>query len=189
MVKVTHTNGKMTLVINTSIFSAHVIEKAGKGSHLHGHNWDISVEIRIDDAINVDKYVVDVKRVKSFIDMFDHKTIFPRSAHVMSCIAHLGPAPGKPQPEGFDKSSRMVIGELFKIGTKNYLLPRVDIATIEVPHVTMENVAKFFAGAIGGFLKLPKGINEAKIIVKIAETKDNFVVYEHFVEYQEEDEE
>ncbi|MFA5072084.1 MAG: 6-carboxytetrahydropterin synthase [Candidatus Pacearchaeota archaeon] len=63
-----------TLKLKHHFDAAHKLEDyAGPCSNLHGHRWDILVEIEKDSLKN--DMVIDFKRIKEIINQFDHVTI------------------------------------------------------------------------------------------------------------------
>ena len=113
---------------------------------IHGHNWRAIVEIT--GMPREDGMIIDYKEVKSFLNRFDHKIWFPAPEHIGKCR---------------------------KLeGMRNFFLQFApdDIEMIDVPVITSEHMARFFAE---GIHKLSQSISSVK--VTLYESEKSYAEY------------
>ncbi len=128
-------------------FSAcHILPGHRRCGRLHGHTY--AVNVVIEGEMGGEGYVADffdVKGVlKKIIDKLDHRVLVPaRSARV--CVI----------PDG----RRLRV----RVDGKDYLLPRGDVALLDIPHVTAEELAQYILEKASGEVRRLGRVRELRI--------------------------
>lgn len=74
----------MLVRFNRTFAAAHrVWNDPGKCSNIHGHNYDVVVEITV-DALNEQNFVTPFEAVKNVVDSFDHVLILDQADPLLS---------------------------------------------------------------------------------------------------------
>ncbi|MGQ9582942.1 MAG: 6-carboxytetrahydropterin synthase [Thermoplasmatota archaeon] len=128
-------------------FSAcHLLPGHRRCGRLHGHTY--AVNVVIEGEKGEEGYVADffdIKRVfKRIIDALDHRVLIPaRSARV------------RVSPEG----------RALRIGAsgKEYVLPRGDVALLDIPHVTAEELAQYILERASGEVRGLGRVRELRV--------------------------
>jgi len=144
---------RITLERNTLRFAAaHFTTFGGECEPLHGHNYDVFVEIH--GALTPDSWVVDfgdAKRiVRGLCRELDHKFLLP----VLSKALTITPLSGELE---------------VKFGDKRYVIPATDIARLDIDNSTAERLAEWFAGRIAAELKALGAQNATSVNVGVEE--------------------
>lgn len=135
--------------------SAHMLTKHDKCSRLHGHNYEIEVEVEGD--LDEDNMLIDFGPFKAHVGKMvkelDHKIMLPKN------------------------NSELKISETDKQITVNtndgkyYRFPKEDVIILPLEATTVELLSKFF------YDKIKKAYPQFKITVTIAETPTSIVSY------------
>jgi 6-pyruvoyltetrahydropterin/6-carboxytetrahydropterin synthase len=145
---------RISIERNTLRFAAaHMATIAGQTEPLHGHNYDVIVEI--DGALSEpDSWVIDfgaAKRiVRSICQELDHK--FLLAARSPSLTA---------RPDG----ASLVL----ESGDKRYVMPKSDVVELDIDNTTAERIAEWFASRIAAALKDAGAANLTQVTVGIEE--------------------
>lgn len=112
--------------------AAHMATFAGTCEPLHGHNYDITVELEGD--LTEDAWVWDFgdlkRRVKAIADELDHRFLLQRDSHVLS--------------------SELVDGTWeVRFESRRYVFPESDVAVLPIDNTTAERLAEWIAGRLG----------------------------------------
>lgn len=128
---------KVTVERNRLRFAAaHMATFAGGCEPLHGHNYDVLVELEGD--LTEDSWVWDfgdLKRAtKAIIEHLDHKFLLQRDSRVLDIE----------QQEG-----AWVVG----FGARRYVFPATDVAVLAMDNSTAERIAEWVAGELLAYLR------------------------------------
>lgn len=111
--------------------AAHFATFLGECEPLHGHNYDVSVDVEGD--LTEDSWVWDfgdLKRLtKAIADELDHKFLLQRESRVLTIV------------EGADDWE-------ISYGGRRYVFPRSDVAALPIDNSTAERLAEWFAGRL-----------------------------------------
>jgi 6-pyruvoyltetrahydropterin/6-carboxytetrahydropterin synthase len=123
--------------------AAHVIAGHPKCGRLHGHSYAVHAVLHGDAG--PDEMVFDfgiVKRaMRTIADQLDHRLIAPAISVT---------AAGKGAVE-------------VKVGTKTYVVPRSDVAAIEVDASSAERLAEYFAKRLAATVAFPPSVHEIEV--------------------------
>jgi 6-pyruvoyltetrahydropterin/6-carboxytetrahydropterin synthase len=132
--------------------AAHMATFHAECEPLHGHNYDLIVEI--EGELTEDSWVWDfgdLKRTaKGIADELDHKFLLQRESRVLEI--------------------RELAGEWeVRFGERRYVFPRSDVAVLPIDNTTAERLAEWFAGRLmreygvraSTFRKLTVGVEES----------------------------
>ncbi len=128
-------------------FSAcHFIPRHEKCSRLHGHSYII--RLRLEGDIGADGMIMDfviLKRaLKRMIDEFDHRTLLPaKSSEVKISV--------------MDESVEVVSG------CKRYVFPKEDVALLDVPTTTAEEMTKMMTLRMLSEIQFPLNVTSISI--------------------------
>ena len=144
---------RITLERNSLRFSAAHFTTSSSGCEpLHGHNYDVLVEIR--GALSSDSWVLDFVEAKRIIAAIckelDHKFIL---------------ALGSPR-------LRIVECEVeyeISFGDRRYVIPKADVAALPIDNSTAERLAEWLAGRIAAEVTAAGGANLEEISVGVEE--------------------
>lgn len=138
-----------------TIACAHMLSKHDKCAHVHGHNYQIEVEIEgeLDENNMVIDFGIFKKDVSEMLNELDHKTLLPeKSKDFMLRV---------------DEKEILVT----TCDDKRYRFPRSDVVLLPLEATTSELMAKYFHSLIKR--KYPK----YKITVIMSETPTSRVIY------------
>ena len=146
-----------TVKVNGIKFSAsHFLKEPLKCSHLHGHNYYISVELS--SALDENFFVVDFldlkKKVKSVIKSLDHYILIPKNSKNILI-----------------KEVEDTV-EIMTNTNKRYVFPKSDVTFLPLQATTSELLAQYLHGEI-------KKIYPDKLVkVILEESKSTMAIYE-----------
>ena len=144
---------KIIIERNTLRFAAaHFTTFGGECEPLHGHNYDVTVEIS--GALTSDSWVIDFSEAKALVrglcKELDHKFIVPALSKDIA-VSRSG-------------------GELtLKWGDQRYVMPEKDSVSIDVDNTTAERLAEWFAGRIATELRSRGAENVTSVTVGVEE--------------------
>ena len=144
---------KVTVERNTLRFAAaHFTTYEGQCEPLHGHNYDVLVEV--EGELTGDSWVVDFSALKSMTrDLcreLDHKFILQRESKVLRI------------DEG--KSNWKV-----RFGDRGWVFPKSDVVALAIDNTTSERLAEWFAGRLRAALAARGATNITALTVGIEE--------------------
>ena len=144
---------KVTVERNRLRFAAaHMATFRGECEPLHGHNYDVIVEVEGD--LTEDAWVWDfgaLKRAaKAIADELDHKFILQRESTMLS----------------IDESET---AWKVSFGGRGYVFPKGDVAVLPIPNSTAECIAEWFSGRLAAFLRDEGATNIRKLTIGIEE--------------------
>jgi 6-pyruvoyl tetrahydropterin synthase/QueD family protein len=132
--------------------AAHFVTFGGRCESLHGHNYDIFVEVR--GALSDDSWVADfgeVKRaVREIIQPLDHK--FLLAAANPHCVA-----------------ARSGDSWEVRFGERRYVFPACDVAELDIDNTTAERLAEWLATRLAERLTKEGGSNIMSIKIGVEE--------------------
>ncbi len=144
---------RITLERNTLRFAAaHFTTSGGECEPLHGHNYDVFVQI--DGALSADSWVIDfgaAKRiVRGLCKELDHKFLLARASRDLTITEEAG--------------------EVTVIhGGKRYVMPVGDVAQLEIDNTTAERLAEWLAGRLAAALRSAGADNLTSVTVGVEE--------------------
>ncbi|MEK7247273.1 MAG: 6-pyruvoyl tetrahydropterin synthase family protein [Chloroflexota bacterium] len=138
---------------NTLRFAAaHFVTYGGRCESLHGHNYDVMVQI--DGALSEDSWVVDfgdVKRiVRELCQPLDHKFL------LATANPHLA-------------VSRVGNEYEIRFGERRYVMPASDVAELDIDNTTAERLAEWLASRLAARLADSGADNVMSISVGVEE--------------------
>ncbi|MFN0145743.1 MAG: 6-pyruvoyl trahydropterin synthase family protein [Dehalococcoidia bacterium] len=144
---------KVTVERNRLRFAAaHMATFRGECEPLHGHNYDILLELEGD--LTDDAWVWDFgmlkQAAKAIADELDHKFILQRD----STLLEIDERPGN---------------WAIRFGDRGYVLPKADVIALPIPNSTAECIAEWFAGRLLASLREGGATNVRKLSVGIEE--------------------
>ncbi len=145
---------RISIERNTLRFAAaHMATFGGETEPLHGHNYDVTVQIG--GALSADSWVFDfgdAKRlVRAICQELDHKFLLAARSTAMAI-----------EDEDGVVTIRTSAG-------KRYVIPKSDVAMLEIDNTTAERLAEWFAGRIAAALAEAGASNVTEITVGIEE--------------------
>jgi 6-pyruvoyltetrahydropterin/6-carboxytetrahydropterin synthase len=132
--------------------AAHMATFHGGCEPLHGHNYDVIVEVEGD--LTEDSWVWDfgdLKRAtKEIVDRLDHRFLLQADSRVLGIVEH---------------------AELWEVtfGERRYVLPKADVAVLPIDNSTAERLAEWVAGELVEHLGRQPGAKLRKLTVGIEE--------------------
>jgi len=144
---------RITIERNTLRFAAaHFTTFGGDCEPLHGHNYEVMVEIGGD--LTPDSWVIDFSEAKRLVrelcHELDHKFLLGTANGDLS-IAHAG------------GSYEITFGE------RRYVIPESDVAALEMDNTTAERLAEWFASRLASGLANLGAANVMSIAVGVEE--------------------
>ncbi len=128
-------------------FSAcHFIPRHEKCSRLHGHSYIVRLRLEGDngqDGMIMD-FVVLKKALRSMIDEMDHRTLLPAGSREVSI-----------REEG---GSVEVVN-----GCKRYVFPKEDVALLDVPTTTAEEMCRMMAKRLVRDIDFPSNVRSVSV--------------------------
>jgi 6-pyruvoyltetrahydropterin/6-carboxytetrahydropterin synthase len=128
---------KVTLERQTLRFAAAHFTASPSGCEpLHGHNYDVLVEIH--GTLTPDSWVIDFGRAKEIVRglciRVDHKFLLPSLSTALQITRDSGHVE-------------------IKYGSQRYVVPEADVAALEIDNSTAERLAQWFAASITDALR------------------------------------
>ena len=144
---------KITVERNTLRFSAaHFTTFAGECEPLHGHNYDVLVEL--EGELTEDAWVFDFVELKKIVAAIckelDHKFILQRDSRVLSI------------DEG-DTNWKV------RFGQRGWVFPKADVIALPIDNSTAERLAEWICGRLEERLRAAGALNLSAICVGIEE--------------------
>jgi len=132
--------------------AAHFTTSGEECEQLHGHNYDVSVEIEGD--LTPDSWVLDFSRLKrlarGLCDELDHRFLLPLENSALRIAA------GDTEYEiGF--------------GERRYVIPRADVAPLPIDNSTAERLAEWLAERLAKELRALGATNLRRLTVGVEE--------------------
>lgn len=144
---------KVTVERNRLRFAAaHMATFAGGCEPLHGHNYDVFVEVEGD--LTEDSWVWDfgdLKRAtRAIVDELDHKFLLQRDSRVLEI-----------QERDTDWGVRF--------GDRGYVFPKSDVVALPIDNSTAERISEWVAGRLLAYLRESGATSLRKLTVGIEE--------------------
>jgi 6-pyruvoyltetrahydropterin/6-carboxytetrahydropterin synthase len=144
---------RITIERNTLRFAAaHFTTFGGECEPMHGHNYDLFVEIT--GELTADSWVVDFSAAKDLVRdicrRLDHKFLLPTAGHALTIARNAGECE-------------------ITFADRRYVLPATDIAELDIDNTTAERLAEWFAGRILAGLRERDATNVTSIRVGVEE--------------------
>ncbi len=144
---------RITLERNTLRFAAaHFTTSGGECEPLHGHNYDLFVQI--DGALSADSWVIDfglTKRMaRDLCEELDHRFLLATGSRDL-------------QIDDTDGVVTIVHRD------RRYVMPRGDVAALDIDNTTAERLAEWFAGRLSAALAVAGADNLTSITVGVEE--------------------
>jgi 6-pyruvoyltetrahydropterin/6-carboxytetrahydropterin synthase len=119
---------RVTVERNTLRFAAaHFATFEGKAEPLHGHNYDVSVEVEGD--LTEDAWVIDFSELKAMTrelcKALDHKFLLQRESKVLQID---------------EEETKWKV----RSGDRGYVLPKADVIALPIDNTTAERLAEWF---------------------------------------------
>ena len=132
--------------------AAHMATFHGTCEPLHGHNYDVMVELEGD--LTVDSWVWDFGELKSavkeIVDELDHKFLLQRDSKVLQID---------------ERPTNWAV----RFGDRGYVFPKSDVAVLPIDNTTSERLAEWLAGRLISWMKDAGAVNVRKLTVGIEE--------------------
>jgi 6-pyruvoyltetrahydropterin/6-carboxytetrahydropterin synthase len=132
--------------------AAHMATFHGGCEPLHGHNYDVFVEV--DGGLTEDSWVWDfgdLKRAtKAIIDELDHKFLLQRESTVL-------------------RINELEDSWELRFAARHYRFPKEDVVALPIDNTTAERIAEWVAGRLAESLRHSGATNLAKLTVGIEE--------------------
>ena len=132
--------------------AAHFATFLGECEPLHGHNYDIIIEV--EGELTEDSWVWDfgdLKRTaKGIADELDHKFLLQTESRVLTIVEH-------------EREWEISYGE------RRYVFPKSDVAALPIDNSTAERLAEWFAGRLGASLQERGATSISRLTVGIEE--------------------
>jgi 6-pyruvoyltetrahydropterin/6-carboxytetrahydropterin synthase len=144
---------RITLERNTLRFSAaHFATFAGDCEPLHGHNYDVFVEIEGD--LTEDAWVLDFAEasriVAALCKQLDHRFLLPLESTALEI-----------------KANRTEYEIIF--ADRRYVVPKSDVAALPIDNSTVERLAEWFGGRVAAELGALGASNVRRVTVGVEE--------------------
>ena len=144
---------RITLERNGLRFAAaHFTTSGGECEPLHGHNYDLFVQI--DGALSADSWVIDfgmAKRiVRSLCEELDHRFLLAAASRDLQ----------------IDDTNGVVT---IVHRDRRYVMPKADVAALHIDNTTAERLAEWFAGRLATALAAAAADNLTSITVGVEE--------------------
>jgi len=135
-----------------SFSAAHFITSGGKCERLHGHNYEVSVQM--EGRLTLDRYVFDfvvLKRLLSAICLpLDHRFLLPENNPDINF-----------QKKGMEWEIRY--------GQRRYIMPEEDVLVLPLDNITAEKLAEYICDQLINSLKDYETDNLSSVEVGVAE--------------------
>ncbi len=127
-----HVTRRVTVERNRLRFAAaHMATFGGTCEPLHGHNYDVLVEL--EGELTEDSWVWDFgdlkRRAKAVADELDHRFLLQRQSRVLTIAEDAG-------------------AWEVRFGDRRYVFPSSDVALLPIDNTTAERIAEWFAGRL-----------------------------------------
>lgn len=138
-----------------TIAAAHMLSKHDKCARLHGHNYQVEVEIEgeLDHKSMVVDFGVFKSKVGELLKRFDHKILLPVES------------------EDFDVKVEEKQVSVISCEGRKYRFPREDVELLPLKATTVELLSKFIHDLI------KEKYSDFKITITMSETPTSVVVY------------
>lgn len=141
--------------------AAHFTTFEGQCEPLHGHNYDVIVEVEGD--LTEDSWVIDFTKLKALAkalcDELDHRFILQRDSRVL---------------EINEEEAEWKV----RCGERDWVLPKSDVVPLPIDNTTAERLAEWFAGRLKEALRAEGVTNLTAITVGIEEAPGQTGWYE-----------
>ncbi len=138
----------------TRFSASHFLADHDKCSRIHGHNYDVSVEVS--GNLNEKYFVVDFFELKMLVkkitDQLDHRLLLPENSKEI----HFK-----------EEGSQIKVD----IGEKHYEFPRSDVVLLPIEATTAELISKFIHD------KIKKEYIGYNVVVEVAESESSIAKY------------
>ena len=138
-----------------SFSAAHFITSGGKCERLHGHNYEVSVQM--EGNLTPDSYVFDFVVLKKLLSAIclplDHRFLLPE----------------KNLDIDFQKKEKE--WEI-RYGQRRYIMPEEDVLVLPLDNITAERLAEYICGKLIRSLKDYETDNLSSVEVGVAEAAD-----------------
>jgi len=134
---------------NMNFSACHFIPNHNKCGNLHGHSYGVHIELEgepDEDDVLLDFSIVK-GHIREFIELVDHRLMLPTLNQDIE-IGDMGEA------------VEIVVGR------KRYVIPREDVALLEITSSSAEMLAAYFARELGDRLKAFGNIREISVGVE-----------------------
>jgi 6-pyruvoyltetrahydropterin/6-carboxytetrahydropterin synthase len=132
--------------------AAHMATFRGECEPLHGHNYDVIVEVTGD--LTEDSWVWDFgelkRETKAIVDELDHRFLLQRQSRHLAIREEPG---------------RWVVG----FGAREYVFPAADVVALPIDNTTAERLAEWLCGRLRACLERAGATNVRKLSVGIEE--------------------
>ncbi|MFX0204630.1 MAG: 6-pyruvoyl tetrahydropterin synthase family protein [Candidatus Hodarchaeota archaeon] len=136
--------------------AAHILSGFGKCDRLHGHNYQVSVNLR---GEMTNEALIDFQELKQILSevcsQLDHKILLPYKSKKLMC--------------SFTSSTVEV-----KVGEKEYSFPMNDVQLLDIKSTTCENLAIWL------YERLKKRIAPLELRIRLEETPGSACEYGDF---------
>ena len=144
---------RITVERNTLRFAAaHFATFAGRCEPLHGHNYDVSVEV--EGELAEDGWVIDFSSLKSMTraicEELDHKFLLQHDSKTLTI------------DEGMSNWK-------IRFLERGWVFPKSDVLPLPIDNSTVEQLARWFAGRLRGQLSESGASNISSITVTLEE--------------------
>jgi 6-pyruvoyltetrahydropterin/6-carboxytetrahydropterin synthase len=133
--------------------SAHMATFGGDCEPLHGHNYQLTVEVEGD--VTHDSWVIDFSQIKrlarELCESIDHKFLLQRDSRLLLIDEHAD-------------SWEIRFGERLR-----YVFPKRDVAVLPIDNSTAERLAEWFHARIGAGLRATGWSNVVRLRVEVEE--------------------
>jgi len=143
---------KISVERNTLRFAAaHLTTSQGEAEPLHGHNYDLLVEV--EGNLSEDAWVMDFRELKRIAEalcqQLDHRFLLPRDNPVLEL-------------SDLDDAWQIAVGD------RRYVIPKSDVCTLPLDNSTAERLAEWFCHRLaealagrGNITSITVGVEEA----------------------------
>ena len=132
--------------------SAHMATWAGQCEPLHGHNYQLTVEVEGD--VTADSWVVDFSLLKRVVrercESLDHKFLLQRDSRVLAIS---------------EAAAAWEVGA----GERRYVFPKSDVAVLPIDNTTAERLAEWLHGEVAAALRAHGATNIRHLRVEVEE--------------------
>jgi 6-pyruvoyltetrahydropterin/6-carboxytetrahydropterin synthase len=141
--------------------AAHLTTFEGQCEPLHGHNYDVIIEVEGD--LTEDSWVIDFAKLKSLAaalcDQLDHRFILQRDSKALKID---------------EDEARWRV----RFGERGWVLPKSDVVALPIDNATAERLAEWFAGRLKDALRAEGVTNVTAVSVGIEEAPGQAGWYE-----------
>lgn len=132
--------------------AAHFATFHGECEPLHGHNYEVIVEVEGD--LSEDSWVWDFgdlkRQAQALADQLDHKFLLQLDSRLLKIVE---------QRDSWEVT----------FGERRYVFPRTDVAPLNMDNTTAERLAEWFGNALWGYLQTHGDGHIRKLMIGIEE--------------------